>query len=99
MATTKNEFQFKDLADAIRKSHWPTCDRLAEELASRGPSAISALEYAAGSRIHQVRSAALNALNKISHERATALAEKLIKDKAYEVRENAAKVLGVPTPK
>ncbi len=89
---------FQNEADALKKSSWPSCDRLAEDLAGRGPAAADALVYASRSRTHHVRSASLKALTKVSPEKAKDLAEKMLSDKAYEARETAAKILGVPVP-
>lgn len=85
-------------ADALKKSSWPRCDEMAQQLALRGPSAADALEHAATSRTHHVRSASLRALHQIAPERGELLAKKLLQDRAYEVRETAAKILGLPTP-
>lgn len=89
---------YEEESKALKASHWPRCDTLAEQLAGRGPSAADALEAAAKSRTHHVRSAALRGLAKVSADRGRALAELLLKDKAYEVRETAAAILGVPIP-
>ena len=90
---------YEQEADALKKSNWPRCDVLAEQLAAQGPQAADALEKAAESRTHHVRSAALIGLAKVDNSRGRALAERLLTDKAYEVREHAARVLGVPVPK
>ncbi len=90
--------QYQAEADALKKSHWPACDALADALARRGAAALDALEYALKSRTHHVRSASLRAIAKIDTDRARAVAKTLLADRAYEVRETAAQVLGVPTP-
>lgn len=90
--------QFEQEAEALKKSAWPRCDQLAEQLSSRGAAAIPALEYAAKSRVHHVRSACLRAINRIDVKRAREMASSMINDKAYEVRETAANILGVPIP-
>ena len=87
---------FKTEAEELKKAHWPKCDALADSLASKGTSAADALEFAAKSRIHHVRSACLAALNKIAPDRAKRLSSEMMSDKAYEVRETAAQILGVP---
>ena len=85
-------------ADALKASHWPRCDQLAQALSSHGAAAGDALLYASRSRTHHVRSACLRALASVAPERAKERAQELLVDKAYEVRETAAKVLGVPIP-
>ena len=90
--------QYQVEADALKKSHWPACDNLADDLARRGPAAIDALEHALKSRTYHVRSACLRAIARVDAARARPLAEQLLKDRAYEVRETAAQILGVPTP-
>jgi len=89
---------YEDEAEQLKKSSWPKCDQLVESLAAHGPSAMQALEYAAKSRTHHVRSACLRAINQIDPKKGRALAESMLKDKAYEVRETAARILGVPVP-
>jgi HEAT repeat protein len=89
---------FKNEGDALKKSHWPRCDQMAADLAAHGSKAAEALVFASGSRTHHVRSACLRALSTVAPEIATELARKLLADKAYEVRETASKILGVPTP-
>ncbi len=90
--------QYQAEADALKKSHWPACDALAESLVQRGTPALDALEYALKSRTHHVRSASLRAIAKIDASRACTAAQGCLKDRAYEVRETAAQVLGIPTP-
>lgn len=85
-------------AEALKKSSWPKCDAMAETLASHGPPAADALESAATSRTHHVRSAALRNLARVDQARGVQLAKKMLQDRAYEVRETAAKILGVPVP-
>lgn len=41
-------------AEALKKSSWPKCDQLAEDLAVCGPSNADALEAAASSRTRHV---------------------------------------------
>ena len=89
---------FPDEAEALKKSHWPRCDQLANALAERGPSAIDAILFASKSRVHQVRSACLRALFAVAPPQGENLARQFLADKAYEVRETAAKILGVPIP-
>lgn len=88
----------KELSEALKASVWPRCDELANELALYGTSAIEALEHAASSKTHHVRSASLRALATINEESAKALATRLLKDRAFEVRETAMKVLGMTLP-
>lgn len=90
--------QFEKEAEELRKSAWPRCDQLAEQLASQGVSAVPALEYALKSRTHHVRSACLKAISRIEATRGRELAKSMLHDKAYEVRETAANLLGVPIP-
>jgi hypothetical protein len=90
---------YKEESEALKKSHWPRCDLLADELASRGEPAADALENAAKSRVHHVRSASLRALAKVSRERAKALASLLLEDGAFEVRITAMQVLGITPPR
>jgi HEAT repeat protein len=90
--------QFEEESKALKSSSWPRCDSLAAGLAARGVAAADALEAAAKSRTHHVRSAALKALVSVAPERGKALAELLLNDKAYEVRETAALILGCPIP-
>jgi HEAT repeat protein len=68
-------------------------------LALKGPVAAEALEYAALSRTHHVRSASLRALARVNEERAKTLATHLLNDKAFEVRDTAMKILGITPPK
>lgn len=89
---------YKELADALKSSTWPRCDALAEDLATKGAAVIEALEHAASSRTHHVRSAALRALVRVDEERGRVLAKRLLEDKAFEVRETAMKVLGITPP-
>lgn len=71
---------------------------MAMDLAAHGSKATEALVFASGSRTHHVRSACLSALSATDPKIAIELAKKLLTDKAYEVRETAAKILGLPTP-
>jgi HEAT repeat protein len=89
---------YKEEAEALKRSSWPRCDALAEALAAKGASSADALEQAASSRTHHVRTAALRALVTIDKGRAEALANRLLTDKAFEVREAAMKVLGIIPP-
>ena len=89
---------YKREAELLKRSSWPVCERLAENLAANGPEAADALIFACNSRTHHVRSAALKALNRIAPDKARALAGSMLADRAYEVRETAANVLGVPVP-
>jgi len=91
--------RFADESEALKRSAWPRCDQLAATLASKGPSAADALEAAAASRVHHVRSAALKALTQVDVARGKQLATRFLKDKAYEVRETAAHILGVEVVK
>ena len=50
------------------------------------------------SRIHHVRSACLREIVKIDPELGKSLATVALKDRAYEVRETSAKILGIPVP-
>lgn len=86
-------------SETLRRSAWPKCDVLAAELASRGAPALDALEAAMKSRTHHVRSAVLRAMAAVDPLRARRLAELALQDRAYEVRETAAMVLGVEKPK
>jgi HEAT repeat protein len=89
---------YADEAEALKKSTWPRCDTLAAALAAKGASASEALEHAVSSRTHHVRSAVLRNLQVVAPDRARELAKKLLSDRAYEVRETAAEVLGVEKP-
>lgn len=89
---------FEAESEALKKSAWPRCDKLAEDLAARGSSATEALEAAASSRTLHVRGAALRALAKVNEEHAKALASRLLSDRAYEVRQVAAHILNVAIP-
>jgi|GEM_PF-4216042 len=89
---------FAEEAKLLKTAHWPRCDSIAEALAEKGAHAADALEFASSSRIHQVRSAALRHLVKVDAERGRQLAEQLLRDSSYEVRETAATILGVPIP-
>ena len=82
----------------LKKSSWPRCDALAESLAKHGASALDALTNASKSRTHHVRSACLRAVASIDENKGRALANELLSDRAYEVRETAAKILGVSVP-
>ena len=91
--------KFQAESEALKKSSWPKCDVLAKELAAHGLGATDALESAISSRTHHVRSAVLREIANVAPDRAQVLATKLLEDRAYEVRETAAKILGVPVPK
>lgn len=88
---------FQTEAEALKNSNWPKCDALADALASRGATAGDALEFASKSRTHHVRSACLRALHRVEPARGKALATKFVNDRAYEVRETASLILGIPT--
>jgi hypothetical protein len=90
--------QFAVESDALKKSHWPKCDELANALGKRGAAATEALKAAATSRTHHVRSAVLKALASANPVEGKLLAQSLLKDRAFEVRETAATILGIPTP-
>ena len=90
--------QYEQEAEQLKKSAWPKCDQIAEVLATRGRNAIPALEHASKSRTHHVRSACLRAINSIDASKGSEMATALLNDRAYEVRETAAKILGVPIP-
>ena len=89
---------FQRESDELRVSLWPKCDVLAAALCSRGPSAADALEAASTSRTHHVRSAVLRSLSAVAPDRARVLAGKLLNDRAYEVRQTASELLGLPKP-
>lgn len=90
--------RYHEEADALRKAHWPKCDKLAADLTAKGPRAAEALESALTSRIHHVRSAALKGLAAVDPRRARLKARELLADRAYEVRVTAANILGVAVP-
>jgi hypothetical protein len=92
------QMQFATESEALKKSSWPRCDQLAADLAKRGHAALPALQAALSSRTHHVSSACLRAIRLIDADLATSLAEKHLKDRAYEVRETAATILGVKIP-
>jgi hypothetical protein len=91
--------QYKEEAEALKKAQWPKCDELAAALAAKGRVAADALESALTSRTHHVRSAALRGLAAVNPDRARLKAEELIRDRAYEVRETSANILGIAVPK
>jgi len=95
---TLSEMKYAAEGEALKKSAWPRCDQLASDLAKRGPDALPALQDALSSRTHHVRSACLRSIKSINEDLAKALAEKFLKDRAYEVRETAAVILGVEIP-
>ena len=97
-ANKKLEMQYEQEAEQLKKSAWPKCDQIAEGLAALGPGAIQALQHASKSRTHHVRSACLRAVNSIDATRGNEMAKAMLNDRAYEVRETAAKILGVPIP-
>ena len=86
---------FQEDAERLKASAWPRCDEFATTLASHGKSAIPALEFATKSGTHHVRSACLRAISSIDINEGRLCAERMIRDRAYEVRETAAKILGV----
>jgi HEAT repeat protein len=90
--------QFSSESDTLKRSQWPRCDDLANALAQRGVAATDALKAATTSRTHHVRSAALRALAKANLPEAKLVAQNLLADKAFEVRQTAAAILGVPIP-
>jgi HEAT repeat protein len=98
MEKTLSEMKYVAESDALKKSAWPRCDQLASGLAKHGSDALPALQSALSSRTHHVRSASLRAIKLIDEELAKNLAEKHLKDRAYEVRETAASILGIKTP-
>lgn len=85
--------KYKEEAERLKTSHWPTCDKLAADLASRGKDAGDALVFATKSRVHHVRSASLRALASIDAVRGLEIAKSLLADRAYEVRETAQEVI------
>jgi len=89
---------YAEEAKALKNSQWPRCDLLAEALSAKGITAAEALEFASSSRTHHVRSASLRNLFKVDAARGRRLAERLLTDSAYEVRETAANVLDVLIP-
>ena len=90
--------QYREESEAFENCSWPRCDALADALASKGSAAADALENAASSRTHHVRSAALRALVTVDQDRGRTLATRLLQDKAFEVRESAMKILGITPP-
>lgn len=90
--------KYQEESDLLKKSAWPKCDELANRLQAIGMAALPALQAAATSRTHHVRSACLRSIHAIEPNAGKELAERLLEDRAYEVRETAAKVLGVPIP-
>ena len=90
--------RYQEESDLLKKSAWPRCDEIASRLQAFGPAAILALQAAATSKTHHVRSACLRSIYAIDPIPGRELAEKLLQDRAYEVRETAAKILGVPIP-
>jgi hypothetical protein len=89
---------FQEEAVRLKASAWPRCDELASALAAHGKAALPALEYAIKSRTHHVRSACLRAISQIDTDQGRSWAQQMLKDRAYEVRETAARILGVPVP-
>jgi len=85
-------------SEELKKSNWPKCDELARKLELKGVEAVPSLEAALKSRTKHVRAAALRSIAVLDSNRGVELARELLKDKAYEVREAAAVILGVPTP-
>lgn len=85
---------YEDYLAELRKAPWPKCDELAAQIA-RLPGSADTLEAAAlKARGHHARSAALKALLSIDRRRAEDVASKLIDDPSYEVRMDAAGILG-----
>lgn len=91
--------EYETASDELKRSSWPKCDELAAKLAAKGPAALPALEAALKSRTHHVRSACLRAISQVDPTVGVSVAETMLKDRAYEVRETAAGILGVPIPK
>jgi hypothetical protein len=96
--TLDETVKFSLEAEALKNSHWPKCDELATALGQRGVAATDALKAAATSRTKHVRSAALKALYVANPAEGKLLADRFLTDKAFEVREAAAHILGVPIP-
>ena len=90
--------KYQDEADALLKASWPKCDQIAVTLQSFGISALPALEFASKSRVHHARSACLRSINNLDKVKGKAMADTMLRDRAYEVRETAAKILGIPVP-
>ena len=90
--------KYQDEADALLKAAWPKCDTIASKLQSCGVSALPALEYAAKSRVHHARSACLRSIHALNPEKGKMMADTMLRDRAYEVRETAAKILGIAVP-
>jgi hypothetical protein len=90
--------KYQDEADALLKAAWPKCDTIASKLQAYGISALPALEFAAKSRVHHARSACLRSINALDTEKGRAMADAMLRDRAYEVRETAAKILGIAVP-
>jgi hypothetical protein len=91
---TKQTIQFSEEAEALKRSQWPVCDRLAEELASNGHSALPALEHALRSRRLHIRSACLRAIYSIDGKRGKELACEHLTDGAHEVPTLSAEIIG-----
>lgn len=89
---------FQEEANRLKASAWPRCDELALILVEHGKAAMPALEFAISSRTHHVRSACLRAIAEIDVVQGRVFADRMLRDRAYEVRETAAKILGVPIP-
>jgi len=88
---------FKEHLEDLKKADWPKCVQLADELA-RIPGSADTLEAATKARAHHVRSAALKALFRVDRPRGLKCAERLIEDSSYEVRMDAAEMLGRKPP-
>jgi hypothetical protein len=89
---------FQEQSESLKKSSWPRCDELASALAAHGHAALPSLQFAIKSRTHHVRSACLRAIASIDAAQGRTFAQLMLKDRAYEVRETAARILGVPIP-
>ena len=89
------------LTNELLNSHWPKCNKLAEEiLNSFDPEdAKIALIKALRAKRHHIRTAAIHELSKLNDTSIIDIIKKHLDDPAYETREEAKKALKLLTGK
>ncbi len=93
LVTQADERAAEAIGAALRDSHWPACDELAEALARIGGEAANAqLLRALKARRHHVRSAAVKALAILGGDDVPKALQALANDPSYEVRQDMAEV-------
>ena len=82
------------LKEALLKSNWPACNKLAEQLYEIGTDEAKAalIEGLKGKR-HHIRTACIKCLGQFADSSYVSIIEPFLKDSSYETRMEAKKVL------